>query len=227
MKYKFLIAISVSLLPNYTFAGLQVDVNSEPGTICFSEQNQNPGAYPYRVVLCGPVDMYGDDLSYYGDGACDSDLTLGEFEVDSCYLGVRDGYVVFCDGVGEGEITCDYCDIPNKGEVISDWGELGNNIVGRTLCGDVGGDDVFASENNWTCDVDFTAEYEYGCAAGYYQSAGTGASMTCTRCPSSGGVYGTNSVGTTAITSCYMPSGSSFSETSGSGTYIGNCYYVN
>lgn len=223
MKHKFLFGALVALWPMNLLAGLQVDVNSEPGTICFSEQNQNPGAYPYRVVLCGPADMYGDDLSYYGDGVCNSDLTIGEFEVSSCYLGVRDGYVVLCDAVGEGEITCSYCDIPDKGEVISDWDELGNNIVGRTLYGEVGADDSSALENNWTCDIDFTVEYKYGCAAGYYQSSGTGASMTCTACESSG----TNSVGSTAITSCYMPSGSSFSDTTGAGTYTGNCYYTN
>ncbi len=65
---------------------------------------------------------------------------------------------------------------------------------------------------------------EYRCAAGYYGSpktAGTG----CTKCPSSGGVAGQSAAGSTTITSCYIPSGSSFSDSTGSGTYTGNCYY--
>jgi len=64
---------------------------------------------------------------------------------------------------------------------------------------------------------------EYQCKQGYY---GTGAS--CTRCPSSGGVQGTTSgTGATSITECYIPSGSNFSDSTGKGTYTGNCYYSN
>ena len=67
----------------------------------------------------------------------------------------------------------------------------------------------------------------YQCAVGYYGHSTNGTSG-CTRCPSSGGVYGTTAAaGSTAITSCYIPSGSSFSDGTGSGTYTGNCYYQN
>lgn len=59
------------------------------------------------------------------------------------------------------------------------------------------------------------------CAKGYYKSG-----TACSRCPSSGGVYGTTaSTGATAITQCYLPSGTEFSDDTGSGTYTGNCYY--
>lgn len=57
---------------------------------------------------------------------------------------------------------------------------------------------------------------EYQCKAGYY---GTG--TTCTACPSPG----TSAVGATAITECYIPSGTSFSDGTGSGTYKSDCYY--
>lgn len=67
----------------------------------------------------------------------------------------------------------------------------------------------------------------YQCAVGYYGRSTNGTSG-CTRCPSSGGVYGTTAAaGSTAITSCYIPSGSSFSDGTGSGTYTGDCYYQN
>lgn len=61
------------------------------------------------------------------------------------------------------------------------------------------------------------------CKSGYYLSSGK-----CVRCPSSGGVYGTTKdKNTGGITSCYIPSGNSFSDTTGSGVFTGNCYYSN
>lgn len=85
---------------------------------------------------------------------------------------------------------------------------------------------------NRTCDCSSgtakcTETTVYQCAVGYYGRSTNGTSG-CTRCPSSGGVYGTTAAaGSTAITSCYIPSGSSFSDGTGSGTYTGNCYYQN
>ncbi|MDE6481257.1 MAG: hypothetical protein K2L25_00315 [Alphaproteobacteria bacterium] len=59
------------------------------------------------------------------------------------------------------------------------------------------------------------------CKVGYYLE-----NESCKRCPSSGGVYGTT-VNHNAgdITSCYIPSGTTFSDTSGNGVYEGDCYY--
>lgn len=66
----------------------------------------------------------------------------------------------------------------------------------------------------------------YKCAVGYYGSPNN-ASSGCTRCPASGGVYGTTAAaGATSITKCYLPSGTVFSDAAGSGEYTGNCYYV-
>lgn len=66
----------------------------------------------------------------------------------------------------------------------------------------------------------------YSCEQGYYGRP-TSSLSGCTRCPSSGGVYGTTaSSGATDITECYIPSGTSGSDSSGSFTYTGNCYYT-
>ena len=67
---------------------------------------------------------------------------------------------------------------------------------------------------------------EYRCAAGYYGTS-TNGSTGCTKCPSSGNVAGQSAAGSIAITSCYIPSGNTFSDSTGSGTYTGNCYYSN
>ena len=86
---------------------------------------------------------------------------------------------------------------------------------------------IYAQCNCNTCQK----STQYRCAAGYYRSSGSGSSTVCTRCPSSGGVYGTSAAGSTAITSCYLPSGTtvSFSDSAGSGTakYTSDCYYTN
>ncbi|MDE6481505.1 MAG: hypothetical protein K2L25_01645 [Alphaproteobacteria bacterium] len=79
------------------------------------------------------------------------------------------------------------------------------------------------TSNDNKCDTSITA---YRCAVGYYGTSTNGTSG-CTRCPASGGVYGTTAdAGATSITACYIPSGTSFSDGSGSGTYTGNCYYT-
>lgn len=63
--------------------------------------------------------------------------------------------------------------------------------------------------------------YSYKCAAGYYGTPTSFLAGQCTECP--GG--GTSPTGSTSITSCYLPSGSSCSDTSGTCTYTNNCYY--
>lgn len=71
------------------------------------------------------------------------------------------------------------------------------------------------------------------CEKGYYGSPAYnllngGCTGTCTRCPASGGVYGTTaSSGATSITECYIPTGTSLSDTTGTYQFTGNCYYSN
>ncbi len=64
----------------------------------------------------------------------------------------------------------------------------------------------------------------YRCATGYYGSSSNGTSG-CTRCPSEDGATGTSAAGSTARTSCYIPSGTKFSNNTGSGQWTGNSFY--
>ncbi len=60
------------------------------------------------------------------------------------------------------------------------------------------------------------------CAKGYYGTSG------CTKCPSYGGAPGTTkSAGSTSVTKCYIPSGTTFSDPTGSGKFTADCYYKN
>ncbi len=71
------------------------------------------------------------------------------------------------------------------------------------------------------------------CVKGYYGTAeyeqlNLTKCTGCEPCPTSGGIAGTTSgPGATAITECYLPSGTSFSDSTGSGIYVGDCYYKN
>lgn len=64
------------------------------------------------------------------------------------------------------------------------------------------------------------------CQKGYYGTATLNASNTscsgCTPCPASGT---TAETGATAITECYIPSGTTSSDTTGAFKYTENCYY--
>lgn len=94
--------------------------------------------------------------------------------------------------------------------------------------GEAGG--VIAGET--TGCVATTKEYTM-CKAGYYlgTSMVAGEGMTCKRCPSYKDENGTTAYGTGPsnnkgdVTTCYIPSGSTFSDTTGKGKYTGNCYY--
>ena len=76
------------------------------------------------------------------------------------------------------------------------------------------------------CSCTITSNY-YSCAKGYYGIAGTTASG-CTRCPSLDSASATTpSYGSSATTSCYIPSGIDITDNSGTYTFTTNCYYKN
>ena len=61
---------------------------------------------------------------------------------------------------------------------------------------------------------------QYRCAAGYYGSSTMGTSG-CTRCPNDG----SSVAGSTVITSCYLPSGTTLTDSTGTYTYTADCSY--
>ena len=86
-----------------------------------------------------------------------------------------------------------------------------------------------------TCDCGTcVATTEFRCAAGYYGSSTDGMSG-CTRCPTETGVYadsglttlmrGTSDAGSLFMLSCYIPSGTVFYDSTGSGQYDGDTIY--
>ncbi len=86
---------------------------------------------------------------------------------------------------------------------------------------------------SYTCvDGDFRYSCEesrttYSCAVGYYGNP-TSATSGCTSCKTAtSNNSATSAKGSTVITSCYLPSGTAFADTTGTGTYSDKCYYSN
>ena len=74
---------------------------------------------------------------------------------------------------------------------------------------------VFSVNAYGACEAT-TKEYT-SCNSGYYL-----ANVDCATCPSPGSA---SDGGTSGISGCYIPSGTTGSDGSGSYTYSGNCYY--
>lgn len=102
------------------------------------------------------------------------------------------------------EDYCIQCDSSCSG---SGWTDYGTGYV-RKYTG--------VCNCNGTCDK----TYSYACAAGYYGVTSNGTSG-CTPCPNSG----TSAQASTSITSCYLPSGTVGSDSTGTYVYTSNCYY--
>lgn len=145
--------------------------------------------------------------TYYSDGGFDGEEYGGVISCTMCKSGATITRATFQIATN---CTASYyycaCSCSTTG-----WTAGNTGYEKRTVC------------NTTTC----ATSTEYRCAVGYY-GASTNGTSGCSRCPASGGVYGTTaSAGSTSITACYIPSGSAFSDGTGAGTYTGNCFYKN
>lgn len=135
-------------------------------------------------------------------------------ETHGCILPGGPEFTAFCVyGTADNNTCHDTC----GGPTYSAWTSDSANRVKRDFSQHV-------IEEPYKCKK--TTSIEYGCAANYYKSAGSGASMTCTICPSTGGIAGQNQIGDTDITTCCIPAGTAFSDTYGSGKYTEKCCYT-
>jgi len=179
---------------------------SDIGAVCSSDGG--------RIVACLCGD--GQTPSPAAGGAEEPCYVGEEINGTGCkFQGSGDNKGYYCIMTGA-DNACNLCNCRNVSGG-ADWKSIGNNRVVRT------------AQNSTSSEYEcvHSAYTEYGCVAGYYQSGGNGATMTCTRCPSFDGVYGTNGVGDTAITSCYIPTSASFTDTYGEYAFVENCHYKN
>ncbi|MBQ4130327.1 MAG: hypothetical protein IJD69_03035 [Alphaproteobacteria bacterium] len=225
MKEKILVGMVAAMLPLGASAYLQVSASDDDlGQLCFSDDD---GAELY-LISCGPVSDMQEILGGLGDGDFASEPDCPDSAADvmfgqGCLVGVADDKKYICAPVLSD--ACDWCGMMGYESAQSDWEDAGDNVVRYFEAAG----DLYLEE--YHCALEGASwNHVYGCAEGYYQSSGSDANMTCSRCPSSGGVYGTNDVGDTSITTCYIPAGSvrTFTDDAGSGTEYNedDCFYV-
>lgn len=186
------------------------------GTKCYDEEYSYASRYSNSLVYktVGPSYLWNLE-DYEADRCPDSFDDWRNSPEGQCWLGYENGALYAC---AKRAFNNDYenkkdCEWSIAWVVTDEWMATGNNRVSKALS--ITGSSV----GNYTCNA--VVGYEYGCVAGYYQSGGSGASMTCSKCPTPG----TSDIGNTEISRCYVPSGSGYGDGSGTFKVSGKCWH--
>lgn len=217
MKKIFCCTVAISIVTGTANAYLNVNTDSDLGRNCYSDADSG-----WYLIECGPASMSDVVPSVTACPKSYSDIhDIAENGISVCSIGSVGDKLRICafssTNMAEIEILCE--------ELFNgwfDWTYIGNYRVSHSY-----GSSSAVRSGEWSATVSIEKETEYGCADGYYQSAGSGATMTCSPCPASGDVTGKSEVGNTSITGCYIPSGNKFDDNTGSGVYTDSCYYTN
>ncbi len=146
---------------------------------------------------------------YVGDYPCsDADLTTSF--ADTCWLNDERGNYSVCHGGGES--ACSFFGLSTS-ETYSGWEPVGSGLLVFYT------ERVSSSSDFSHCNV--TTITEYGCAENMYATSGSGSSTRCGNCPQNGHSW----EGNTALSGCYLPTGTSFCDDTGCGTYTDDCHY--
>ncbi len=129
---------------------------------------------------------------------------------------------------GQGKLSYEeMCDWGTNGEVCYTGCELAGSTSYQSCTGELQwteneANTEIASELIFICNTCFPTEnYLYRCQSGFYGRPADDGLSGCNPCPNPG----TSLPGTTSMYSCYIPKGT-FTEESGSGNYLNNCYYI-
>lgn len=94
---------------------------------------------------------------------------------------------------------------------VTDWSSVTSGIQSKVM---------EAKCNTATCKC--TKTIGARCAPNYYGTPNTAMTSGCTACPQSGH----SNADSTSITSCYLPAGTTGSDSTGAYTFASNCYYT-
>ena len=155
---------------------------------------------------------------------CTDDNT-NDIGVASCWRNKTSGNYIICTTVEEHA-----CDMFKAGIKAATGSWATHNSSNHSVARDIEATD---SSNYYHCKT--TKTKEYGCAANYYATSGTGtSSINCTLCPSSlsGGLgsgesNGYSATGNTLITGCYIPQDIEICDSPGCFDTTKDCYYKN
>lgn len=218
MKRTILITALLISASNTAMANLAVSgTDSELGSKCYSDNVSGNNSVLYKVN--DPYGMLAGATEFTGDRCPESYYDWNNNPEGECWIS-HTGSALYTCSKSNSDTVYPYAS-PWLDDFFYDreWTSIGEN---RILMLD-GSTDTHTDKYIWTV----TPTSQYGCAAGYYTTATTpSATMTCTRCPSSGGIYGTSETGNTSITGCYIPSGTTYNDGTGDVTLSGDCYYT-
>lgn len=144
---------------------------------------------------------------------------------------IEPGMAVCSDGIVYDYLDCDVmsedCTVDLSGRSYCVRG--GECTPGGGYCYDGSTSVKLCSEWSFNCEEIETGPMEsidsandsFTCIRGYYREK-----MECKRCPSLDNIYGdTKNSGATSKSECYIPTGTTFTTTVGSGKYVSDCYH--
>ncbi|MCM1294380.1 MAG: hypothetical protein NC311_02360 [Muribaculaceae bacterium] len=204
MKHIFIIGAIIGLWCGGAYAAKTCNIVNTP---------MNTGQTYTYDASCYPGDgsTGGDDLLPIATSACDMCSAVSTTN-NAGIVGVQSaGQVkgIFPSGGGLVTCTCSPGSVTYKC-ASGYYGTATSARAGCTVC-----------PSNATCGGGNGSTFS--CNAGYYKNG-----TACTKCSTATGHNSaTSAAGVTAITGCYIPSGTTFSDSTGSGKYTSNCYYSN
>lgn len=215
-----LILIALAILhnnPSNAYFRLGSVDGSDIGDFCYSEcmeENLCPKLY---VCYCLTPDYCGNKFANMKK--CSNDYRYGEEPCLADKIGNDTAfYGYFCDI--DDDDACNKCDLPTYPSEDWEISDSTKHVVTRDTRVYIMDD----ADEFYDCNYD-TGDIEFGCEAGYYTTASSPSStMTCIKCPDKG----LSDEGNRKITGCYIPSGNTFTDSTGSGAITGGkCYYQN
>ncbi len=237
---KFLFTIFATLIPNIAIATVISEtcgsqhVNITTAQNCASSTTScyyvEGAGTRHKVTTCiacktglTKVNKHIQDTLYYDTCECKSNCGTGSWATITSY-GAKNMkaryYRCVCGGVEYNKSNYEYSCNTEGGY----YGTPSNGPYDQTHCTTSCPANSTATRNSSSTTI---GNYKIvasscKCNKNYY-----GGNSGCTKCPTSGGVAGvTASTGATSITSCYIPSGNTGSDSIGNFEYTANCYYV-
>ena len=147
----------------------------------------------------------GDRCMAIGSGGSGSSCTNSNQCQDGYYCKITSGSSGICTPYPDCSDGCPDCE-------STAWSAYSTGYQKRTV----------ATCNTTMCTC--SKKTEYRCATGYYGTTTNGKSG-CTQCPPSNGISATSDAGATLVTQCYLPSGATGTDATGTFIYTTNCYY--
>lgn len=187
-------------------------ISSAPGSYCY----ENSDIGDLIIGTCHKSIDFNEQAQQPCDSSVDHDEDLAE-----CYLGTDGEVNYYC--YSGGETACAFCGAGSSDNITGygPWSNTGSGNRASRAVFKLAGNESMNKYND--CGTKSSVSVEYGCAAGYYQSGGSGKNITCTPCPALGELTTTNAQGDTKKSTCCTSAETGFKDSRGSGKLKSKC----